>query len=79
MSTIEAFIGGNLGYCMSRLGGGVVLSVFSRLFRIYQEKLEAAKAQLGNTVMSAVFFWRFVALLRIFVGPIVGITKMPYS
>jgi hypothetical protein len=56
MSTIEAFICGNLGYCMSRLGGCVVLSVFSRLFRIYQKKLEAAKAQLGNTVMSAVFF-----------------------
>lgn len=56
MSTVEAFLCGNLGYCMSRLGGCVVLSVFSRLFIINQEKLEAAKAQLGNTVMSAVFF-----------------------
>ncbi len=74
-----AVLGDNFGYWIGRLGGWPFLLKFGRLFRIPQEKLEEVKAQFSNNAAKAVFFGRFVALLRIFAGPMAGIAKMPYG
>lgn len=79
MATAGVVLGSNFGYWIGRLGSCAVLLVFGRLFRIPQTKLEEAKALFGNNAVSAMFFGRFVALLRIFAGPMAGIIKMSYS
>ena len=37
------------------------------------------KAKFSENAVNAVFFGRFVALLRIFAGPLAGIAEMPYG
>lgn len=59
MATAGAVIGDNFGYWIGRLGGWAILSVFRRLFRILQKKLEEVKTQFGNKAAIAVFFWTF--------------------
>jgi membrane protein DedA with SNARE-associated domain len=50
-----------------------------KFFRIPPQKLELAKEQFSKNAPRAVFFGRFVALLRIFAGPMAGIARMPYG
>jgi membrane protein DedA with SNARE-associated domain len=74
-----AVIGDNFGYWIGRVGGWRFLLKFGRFFRISEEQLLEAKTQFSENAARAVFFGRFVALLRIFAGPMAGIAEMPYS
>jgi membrane protein DedA with SNARE-associated domain len=51
----------------------------SRWFRIDEEKLLDLKQRFSLNASRAVFFGRFVTLLRIFAGPLAGIVEMPYG
>jgi membrane protein DedA with SNARE-associated domain len=73
-----AVIGDNFGYWIGRLGGWRFLLKFGRFFRIPEEHLIEAKREFSENAARAVFFGRFVALLRIFAGPMAGIAQMPY-
>ncbi|MGB7439941.1 MAG: DedA family protein [Coleofasciculaceae cyanobacterium] len=73
-----AVIGDNFGYWIGKLGGWPLLVRVGSIFRIKQEQLEAVKTQFSENAARAVFFGRFVALLRIFAGPMAGIAEMPY-
>jgi len=73
-----AVIGDNCGYWIGRFGGWHFLLKFGRFFRISEEQLLEAKTQFSENAARAVFFGRFVALLRIFAGPMAGIAEMPY-
>jgi membrane protein DedA with SNARE-associated domain len=73
-----AVIGDNFGYWIGRVGGWRFLLKFGRFFRISEEQLLEAKTQFSENAARAVFFGRFVALLRIFAGPMAGIAEMPY-
>lgn len=73
-----AVIGDNCGYWIGRFGGWRFLLKFGRFFRISEEQLIEAKTQFSENAARAVFFGRFVALLRIFAGPMAGIAEMPY-
>ncbi|MFB8787835.1 MAG: DedA family protein [Potamolinea sp.] len=73
-----AVIGDNFGYWIGRVGGWPFLLKFGRFFRISEEQLLEAKTQFSENAARAVFFGRFVALLRIFAGPMAGIAEMPY-
>ena len=73
-----AIIGDSCGYWLGRWGGWNFLSRFGKLLRISEEKLEATRDRFANNAGKAVFFGRFVALLRIFAGPLAGIVGMPY-
>lgn len=73
-----AVIGDNFGYWIGRLGGWAFLVQFGRFFRISEEQLIEAKREFSENAARAVFFGRFVALLRIFAGPMAGIAEMPY-
>lgn len=73
-----AVIGDNCGYWIGRFGGWRFLLKFGSFFRISEEQLLEAKNQFSENAARAVFFGRFVALLRIFAGPMAGIAEMPY-
>ncbi|NEQ21837.1 MAG: DedA family protein [Microcoleus sp. SIO2G3] len=73
-----AVIGDNFGYWIGRLGGWPFLVRVGSFFRITEDQLTEAKNQFSENAARAVFFGRFVALLRIFAGPMAGIAQMPY-
>ena len=78
-STIAgAVLGDNFGYWIGRKGGWSFLLRAGRFFRIQEIQMELAREQFSKNAGKAVFFGRFVTLLRIFAGPMAGIAKMPY-
>ncbi|MDL5057364.1 DedA family protein [Geitlerinema calcuttense] len=74
-----AVVGDNFGYWIGRTGGWPFLVRIGQLFRIDESQLLAVKTQFSENAARAVFLGRFVALLRIFAGPIAGIAQMPYQ
>ena len=73
-----ATIGDNCGYWIGKVGGWPFLLKLGGVFRISEAQLVKAKREFGQNAARAVFFGRFVALLRIFAGPMAGIAEMPY-
>ena len=79
-STIAgAVLGDNFGYWIGKIGGWKFLLRLGHLFKISEQRLEDAREQFSKNAPSAVFFGRFVTLLRIFAGPMAGIAEMPYQ
>ncbi|MFO8039688.1 MAG: DedA family protein [Sodalinema sp.] len=78
-ATGGAILGDNFGYWIGRWGGFPLLLRVGKLLRISQEQLERLRDQFGRNAAKAVFLGRFVALLRIFAGPLAGISDMPYG
>jgi membrane protein DedA with SNARE-associated domain len=74
-----AVLGDNFGYWIGRVGGLPFLLRVGKFFRIKEKQIEKARHQFSKNAAGAVFFGRFVALLRIFAGPMAGIARMPYS
>ena len=74
-----AVLGDNFGYWVGRTGGWQLLVRVGSIFRISEHRLEEAKDRYSKNAARAVFFGRFITLLRIFAGPLAGITKMPYK
>ncbi len=74
-----AVLGDNFGYWVGRVGGWELLVKIGRIFRLQEQQLEQAKDRYSQNAVQAVFFGRFVTLLRIFAGPLAGITQMPYK
>lgn len=73
-----AVTGDNCGYWIGRIGGWQLLVKLANLFRIDEDDLNKAKTKFTENAAKAVFFGRFITLLRIFAGPIAGIVEMPY-
>lgn len=73
-----AVIGDNFGYWLGVLGGWRLMVRLGRLFRISEEQLIEVRQQFSKNAAKAVFLGRFVALLRIFAGPLAGLSQMPY-
>lgn len=74
-----AVLGDNFGYWVGRVGGWELLVKIGRIFRIQEQQLEQAKDRYSQNAPQAVFWGRFVTILRIFAGPLAGITQMPYK
>ena len=74
-----AVLGDNFGYWIGRIGGWKFLLRAGRVFRIQEIQMELAREQFSKNAGKAVFFGRFVTLLRIFAGPMAGIAQMPYQ
>ena len=74
-----AVLGDNFGYWIGKIGGWDFLVKLGNFFKIPQNQLEELREQFSNNAARAVFFGRFVALLRIFAGPLAGIADMPYQ
>ncbi|MBD2260625.1 DedA family protein [Pseudanabaena sp. FACHB-2040] len=73
-----AVVGDNLGYWIGAYGGWPLLQRLGKFFRIQETQLLAVKDQFSQNAARAVVLGRFVALLRIFAGPLAGIAQMPY-
>ncbi|HBN07292.1 MAG TPA: DedA family protein [Cyanobacteria bacterium UBA8530] len=78
MAVAGAILGDNLGYWLGLKGGRALLLRHGRWLGITSEKLEEAELLFRPRSEWAVFFGRFVAILRIFAGPLAGIIRMPY-
>ncbi|MEU3526197.1 DedA family protein [Streptomyces sp. NPDC038707] len=79
-ATAGAVIGDSIGYAIGRKGGRPLLAWLGRKFpRHFSEgHVATAERSFEKWGMWAVFFGRFVALLRIFAGPLAGVLHMPY-
>lgn len=80
-ATIGAVVGDSIGYAIGRRYG---MGLFERLGRRFPKHfgpghVALAKQFFDRWGMGAVFFGRFIALLRIFAGPLAGALKMSYS
>jgi membrane protein DedA with SNARE-associated domain len=78
-STISgAVLGDNFGYWIGKIGGWQLLVTVGGWFGIGEEQLELTRERYSINAPQAVFFGRFITLLRIFAGPLAGIANMPY-
>ncbi|MER7462419.1 DedA family protein [Streptomyces sp. NPDC097981] len=75
-----AIVGDSIGYAIGRRGGKPLLERLGRRFPRHfgPEHVAQAERSFEKWGMWAVFFGRFVALLRIFAGPLAGVLHMPY-
>ncbi|MFD5328847.1 DedA family protein [Streptomyces sp. NPDC127092] len=75
-----AIIGDSIGYAIGRRGGRPLLTKLGKKFpkHFSDANIALAERSFEKWGMWAVFFGRFVALLRIFAGPLAGVLRMPY-
>ncbi|MFD8570235.1 DedA family protein [Streptomyces sp. NPDC057694] len=75
-----AVIGDSIGYAIGRKGGRPLLAKLGAKFPKHFGPAHVATAERSfeKWGMWAVFFGRFIALLRIFAGPLAGVLHMPY-
>lgn len=73
-----AVLGDSFGYWLGTIGGWALMMRLGSFFRISESQLEDVRDQFSQNAAKAVFLGRFVALLRIFAGPLAGIARMPY-
>jgi membrane protein DedA with SNARE-associated domain len=79
-AVIGAVVGDSIGYSVGLRYG---LPLFDRLGRRFPKHFGPGHVALAEKLFNrwgvrAVFFGRFIALLRIFAGPLAGALKMPY-
>ncbi|MFI1393953.1 DedA family protein [Streptomyces sp. NPDC020681] len=79
-ATAGAIIGDSIGYAIGRKGGRPLLAWLGGRFPKHfgEAQIAMAERSFEKWGMWAVFFGRFVALLRIFAGPLAGVLRMPY-
>lgn len=75
-----AVVGDSIGFAIGRRGGRPLLEWLGRKFpkHFNAANIGTAERSFEKWGMWAVFFGRFVALLRIFAGPLAGVLRMPY-
>ena len=75
-----AIVGDSIGYAIGRRGGRNLLERFGRRFPHHFGPVHLAAAERAFTRWGvwAVFFGRFIALLRILAGPLAGALRVPY-
>jgi membrane protein DedA with SNARE-associated domain len=79
-ASIGAIVGDSIGYMIGRRYG---MSLFAWLGRRFPRHFGPGHVRVAERLFArwgvwAVFFGRFVALLRIFAGPLAGALKLPY-
>ncbi len=78
-AAIGAFLGGICGYFVGKYGGWQLMLGFAKIFRIKEVQLEEIKTKFSENSVNAVFFGRFIAILRIFTSPMAGVVEMPFG
>ncbi|MDK1474524.1 DedA family protein [Streptomyces sp. 549] len=75
-----ACVGDSLGYLIGRRGGRPLFGWLGQKFprHFSPDNVALAERSFERWGAWAVFFGRFVALLRIFAGPLAGVLRMPY-
>jgi membrane protein DedA with SNARE-associated domain len=80
-ASVGAIAGDSVGYLVGRRGGRKLLERFGRRFPKHFGPPHLAKAErtFRRWGVWAVFFGRFIALLRILAGPLAGALRVPYG
>ena len=75
-----AIAGDSLGYLIGRRGGRSLLERLGRRFTSHlgPEQLASAERAFDRWGVWAIFFGRFIAILRIAAGPLAGALRVPY-
>jgi membrane protein DedA with SNARE-associated domain len=74
-----AIVGDSIGYFIGRKAGRGLFERLGRRFKHFSEaRIVKAEKYFHKYGVWTVFFGRFVALLRIFAGPMAGMLRMPY-
>jgi membrane protein DedA with SNARE-associated domain len=74
-----AFTGGICGYFIGQYGGWSLMQKLGSFFRVSEKQLAEIKGKFAENAVKAVFFGRFIALLRIFASPMAGVAGMPFG
>lgn len=79
-ASLGAVVGDSIGYAIGRKGGRPLLAWLGKKFPSHfgEGHVATAERSFKKWGMWAVFFGRFIALLRIFAGPLAGVLRMPY-
>jgi len=79
-ASLGAIVGDSIGYAIGRRGGRALLERFGRRFPKHFGPPHLARAEriFEKWGVWAVFFGRFIALLRILAGPLAGALRVPY-
>jgi membrane protein DedA with SNARE-associated domain len=78
-ASLGAIIGDSVGYYLGRRAGrGLFDRLGRRSHHFSTDRIVRAERYFGKYGVWTVFFGRFVALLRIFAGPMAGSLRMPY-
>ena len=79
-AAVGAIVGDSIGYAVGRRGGRPLLARLGRRFPRHLGPAQLARAEqsFARHGVWAVFFGRFVALLRILAGPLAGALHVPY-
>lgn len=79
-ASVGAIVGDSIGYAIGRKGGRPLFERLGRRFPKHFGPPHLARAQhyFDRYGVWAVFFGRFIALLRILAGPLAGALRMPY-
>src|SRR5688572_23405493 len=79
-AAIGAIVGDSVGYAIGRRGGRALLERLGRRFpkHLGPPHLARAERTFAKWGVWAVFFGRFIALLRILAGPLAGALRVPY-
>jgi membrane protein DedA with SNARE-associated domain len=76
-AAMGAFIGGIGGYLVGKYGGWKLILAAAKVLRIQEIQLEEIKTRFSDNAAKAVFFGRFIPLIRIVSSPMAGIVEMP--
>lgn len=74
-----AVLGGTCGYWIGRYTGWDFILRVAHFFRIPEVRVNDLKDKFSQNAPKAVFFGRFIALLRIFAGLLAGIAGMSFG
>jgi len=79
-AALGAIIGDSIGYAVGMRGGRPLLARLGRRFpkHLGPKQMERAEHMFARWGVWAVFFGRFIALLRILAGPMAGALRVPY-
>jgi membrane protein DedA with SNARE-associated domain len=78
-AAVGAIAGDSIGYFIGRKAGRGLFERLGRRFHHFSgDRIEKAEGYYHKDGVWTVFFGRFVALLRIFAGPMAGMLRMPY-
>jgi membrane protein DedA with SNARE-associated domain len=78
VAAIAAIIGDNVGYTLGRYGGRELLDRWGPIARYAERSLPPAERYFARHGGKSVFFGRFIAVLRVTVAWLAGITRMPW-
>jgi membrane protein DedA with SNARE-associated domain len=78
-AAVAAMVGNNGGYWIGREGGLRFVRRYGRMLHIRDTEIKRAHAFFARHGAKAVFFGRFIALLRTCAAVLAGISAMPYG